>query len=60
MVKNVDKGIVEIIGPLGIRRILGGVSRRMMELDSGYILHYGLYIIVGTLVIIISSLSMVL
>ena len=54
MAKNMDKGIVELIGPLGIRRLLKGVSRRMVELDSGYILHYGLYIIVGTIIIIIS------
>lgn len=52
MAKNVDKGVVELIGPLGLRRVLGGVSRRMMELDSGYILHYGLYIIVGAVVIV--------
>ena len=52
MAKNVDKGIVELIGPLGLRRVLGGVSRRMMELDSGYILHYGLYIVIGALIII--------
>lgn len=43
-----------MVGPLGIRRLLKGLSRRMMELDSGYILHYGLYIIVGTLIIVLS------
>ena len=47
-----DKGIVELMGPLGIRRVLGGVSRRMMGMDSGYIIHYGLYIMVGTIVIV--------
>ena len=52
MAKNIDKGIVELIGPLGLRRVLGGISRRMMELDSGYILHYGLYIVIGALIII--------
>ena len=54
MAKNVDKGVLELIGPLGLRRILGGLSRRMMELDSGYILHYGWYIIVGTIIILVS------
>lgn len=53
MAKNVDKGIVEMIGPLGLRRLMKGISRRMMELDSGYILHYGLYIIVGTVMIVV-------
>ena len=52
MAKNVDKGVVELIGPLGLRRMLGGLSRRMMELDSGYIIHYGLYIIVGTIMVV--------
>ena len=56
MAKNVDKGIVELIGPLGLRRVLGGISRRMMELDSGYILHYGLYIVIGALLLIGSCL----
>ena len=56
MAKNVDKGIVELIGPLGIKRILVGVSRRMMGLDSGYILHYGLYIIVGVIIIMASQI----
>ena len=56
MAKNVDKGVVELIGPLGLRRVLGGISRRMMELDSGYILHYGLYIIVGAMLVVSSYL----
>ena len=58
MAKNIDKGILEIMGPLGLKRVFLRISRRMMELDSGYIPHYGLYIIVGTVVIIISMLSM--
>lgn len=52
--KLVDKGVLEILGPLGLRRLFKRVSRRMMELDSGYIPHYGLYIIVGTVIILMS------
>lgn len=54
MVKVVDKGVLEILGPLGLKRLFKRVSRRMMELDSGYIPHYGLYIIVGTVIILMS------
>lgn len=53
MVKVVDKGILEILGPLGLKRLFKRVSRRMMELDSGYIPHYGLYIIIGTVIIVV-------
>lgn len=54
MAKNIDKGVLEIIGPLGLRRVFLRISRRMMEMDSGYIPQYGLYIIVGTVIIIMS------
>ena len=57
MVKIVDKGVLEVMGPLGLRRVFGRVSRRMMELDSGYIPHYGLYIIIGTMIIIMSMMG---
>ena len=56
--KLVDKGVLEILGPLGLRRLFKRVSRRMMELDSGYIPHYGLYIIVGTVIILMSMVEM--
>ena len=57
MLKIVDKGVLEILGPLGLRRVLRGVSRRMMELDSGYIPHYGLYIIVGTVIVLVGMMG---
>lgn len=49
----IDKGVLEIVGPLGLQRLLIRVSRTLTRLDSGLIFHYGLYLLVGILIITI-------
>ncbi|MBX7076457.1 MAG: hypothetical protein K1X33_03945 [Methanobacteriaceae archaeon] len=45
--KLVDRGIIELIGPLGITRGLSVIIKRVSNLQTGLIYHYALMIILG-------------
>lgn len=45
--KNLDKGIIEIIGASGVRRVVGVEGEALGCLDSGYIPHLAINIIIG-------------
>ena len=43
----VDRGLLELIGPLGIVKIISQISKKMSKIQSGYIYHYALTIILS-------------
>ena len=56
--KALDRGIVEVIGPFGIVRTIGNLTRIITNLQSGYIYHYAFIMFTGiTLFISLISLS---
>jgi len=51
--KILDRGLIEKIGPTGIVSMVGKMSQKVSELQSGQIYHYSLSIIIGTIVMIV-------
>jgi NADH-ubiquinone oxidoreductase chain 5 len=47
IVKNLDKGFVEILGPFGLEKIFILLSKNITNLDTGVITSYALYILIG-------------
>jgi NADH-ubiquinone oxidoreductase chain 5 len=47
IVKNIDKGFVEILGPFGLEKIFILFSKNITNLDTGVITSYALYILIG-------------
>lgn len=47
--KFLDKGSVELIGPLGLEKTLLNISRNIANLDTGLVTSYALYILIGLL-----------
>jgi len=45
--KVLDRGLIELLGPLGIVRLLSYISYKFSKLQSGLIYHYALIIIIG-------------
>jgi len=45
--KLLDRGIIELIGPLGIVRLLNIMSSKISKLQSGLIYHYAFIMIIG-------------
>lgn len=54
--KVLDKGVLEILGPLGITHVFTTISNRVNKLDTGSIPTYALFIVIGALGLIILSL----
>lgn len=50
--KTLDKGLIELIGPSGITHSLSNVSFKVTSLDSGYLPHYLLYVIISFIFLI--------
>jgi NADH-ubiquinone oxidoreductase chain 5 len=58
--KFIDRGLIELIGPLGIVRILSVFIKRVSLLQSGYIYHYTFIIISGiTLIVVLLTIGYV-
>nr|YP_010470380.1 NADH dehydrogenase subunit 5 [Symbiochloris sp. SG-2018]UVF37868.1 NADH dehydrogenase subunit 5 [Symbiochloris sp. SG-2018] len=38
--KTLDKGVLETLGPFGIKKIIKGLLDKIMSLQSGYVYHY--------------------
>jgi NADH-ubiquinone oxidoreductase chain 5 len=50
--KIIDRGILELIGPKGIKSIIKYLGK-LEKLETGFILHYIIYIIGGGIILII-------
>lgn len=58
--KVIDKGSIELLGPLGLEKGLLNISKNIASLDTGVITSYALYILVGlTFYLAIPYLSLV-
>ena len=47
LLKLLDKGSVELLGPFGLEKGLVNLSRNIASLDTGVITSYALYILIG-------------
>ena len=47
IIKNIDKGFVELLGPYGLEKNLIKLSNNITSLDTGIITSYALYILIG-------------
>lgn len=64
----VDRGLLELFGPYGIQNLMGHISKKIRELQTGYIYNYALAILLGlsfisycvTLAVILGSLDLLL
>ena len=50
--KMVDKGLIEICGPYGLTTMFSFLSQRIILLQTGYIYHYSLLILIATIFLI--------
>ena len=50
--KMVDKGLIEICGPYGLTTMFSFLSQRIILLQTGYIYHYSLLILISTIFLI--------
>nr|YP_010507832.1 NADH dehydrogenase subunit 5 [Phytophthora capensis]UXG55929.1 NADH dehydrogenase subunit 5 [Phytophthora capensis] len=50
--KMIDKGLIEICGPYGLTTIFTFLSQRIILLQTGYLYHYSLLILIGTIFLI--------
>jgi len=50
--KMVDKGLIEMCGPYGLITIFSFLSRQVVLLQTGYIYHYSLLILISTIFLI--------
>jgi NADH-ubiquinone oxidoreductase chain 5 len=51
--KLIDRGLIELIGPLGITRLITIVSKKVSEIQTGLIYHYAFAIILGVIFFIL-------
>jgi proton-translocating NADH-quinone oxidoreductase chain L len=45
--QKMDRGLVEQLGPIGIYKIINASTNLVKELQSGYVLHYLIYFVLG-------------
>ena len=50
--KMVDKGLIEICGPYGLTTIFSFLSQKIILLQTGYIFHYSLLMLISTIFLI--------
>nr|YP_010507717.1 NADH dehydrogenase subunit 5 [Phytophthora botryosa]UXG55814.1 NADH dehydrogenase subunit 5 [Phytophthora botryosa] len=50
--KMIDKGLIEICGPYGLTTIFSFLSQRIILLQTGYIYHYSLLMLISTIFLI--------
>jgi NADH-ubiquinone oxidoreductase chain 5 len=51
--KTIDKGVLELLGPYGLTNLLSQTARNWAKLDTGFIPHYTLLMLIGLLAFII-------
>jgi NADH-ubiquinone oxidoreductase chain 5 len=49
--KLLDRGVIEIIGPYGLSYSLNTIGKKIGKLDTGIITTYGLYLILGLIIL---------
>nr|YP_007890596.1 NADH dehydrogenase subunit 5 [Histiona aroides]AGH24090.1 NADH dehydrogenase subunit 5 [Histiona aroides] len=55
--KAIDKGVIEVLGPYGLERMIKRLTSKASELQTGYIYHYAFIMLLGiTLLITIVGL----
>jgi NADH-ubiquinone oxidoreductase chain 5 len=57
--QTIDKGVLELLGPLGISNNISKVSSRIAKLDSGFIPHYALYVVSGLTLMLYFSANII-
>lgn len=50
--KTLDKGVFEILGPYGIKRVFENLTRYYSRLQSGMIYHYAVVMLLGVILLI--------
>jgi len=55
--KTVDRGILEILGPFGLTNLIPFLSNHIRFMQTGFVLHYLIYICVAILCFIFFSLK---
>lgn len=50
--KLIDRGFIEIFGPLGLVRIFSQISKSINKMQTGFIYHYASYMVVGMIVLV--------
>jgi NADH-ubiquinone oxidoreductase chain 5 len=51
--KTIDRGVLELLGPYGLTNLLSQTARNWAKLDTGFIPHYTLLMLIGLLAFII-------
>lgn len=50
--KHIDKGLIEMCGPYGFINIFSFLSQQIISLQTGYIYHYSLMILISAIILI--------
>ncbi len=50
--KSIDRGAIELIGPTGLVRLISGLTKKLSEMQSGFIYHYVFFMVLGLLLLI--------
>ena len=50
--KMIDKGLIEMIGPYGLVSFFSYISQKIIKIQTGYIYHYSLLILISTIFLI--------
>ena len=58
--KNIDRGAIELLGPLGLTNNLTGTGINISKLDTGVITTYSLYIVLSLLALTYLTFSSIL
>lgn len=53
--KNIDRGIIETVGPFGLTTGITNTAQQISQSDTGLVTSYALYIVLGILILILYS-----
>jgi NADH-ubiquinone oxidoreductase chain 5 len=53
--KTIDRGIIEVLGPMGLSRVIYKKASFINNLQTGYIYHYALIILIGCTLLIFTK-----
>ena len=55
--EELDKGVIELVGPYGITKLLNNISINIAKLDTGLISSYIIYIISGFIILLLLTFT---
>jgi NADH-ubiquinone oxidoreductase chain 5 len=55
--KTLDRGFIEILGPLGLTRMISKLSKIINGIQTGFIYHYASYMVLGMLFVLFCCIS---